>query len=127
MLGQITILAASMLEHAPGMSPCGQRCILLRCFFEDALYLIPIDSLDFIYFDAYAHTGQQDGLLFEQWHPKLITGGLCSGHDYDQDYWPQTVLAVDRFAALMGKTINVIPGVTTNNPQDNHPSWYFYK
>lgn len=109
------------------LSPYGQRCILIRSFFEDALILIPDNSLDFIYFDAYAHTGQQDGRLFTDWYPKLKEGGLCSGHDYDHEHWPQTVVAVDRFAASLGKKIQVIPGAITNNPQDMHPSWYFYK
>lgn len=104
-----------------------QRCALIRSYFSDALALFSNESLDFIYFDAYAHTGQQDGRLFEDWYPKLKKGGLCSGHDYDPVNWPQTVTAVDKFAASLGKTVNIIPGISTNNPQDGYPSWFFYK
>lgn len=109
------------------LSRHGTKSHVMRGYFDQFIKLFPDQYFDFIYFDAYAHTGQQDGLLFEQWYPKLKTGGLCSGHDYDHEHWPQTVAAVDRFAATISKKVEVIPGVATNNPQDMHPSWYFYK
>lgn len=109
------------------LSVHGTRSNILRSYFDDAVSLFSDNSLDFVYFDAYAHTGQQDGRLFEQWYPKIKNGGLCCGHDYDIVHWPQTVNAVDKFAASLGKDIRVIPGVFSSNPQDLHPSWYFYK
>jgi hypothetical protein len=109
------------------LSRHGTRSHVMRGYFDQFIHIFPEQYFDFIYFDAYAHNGQQDGHLFQQWYPKLKKGGLCSGHDYDPEHWPQIVAAVDRFAASLGKAVNIIPGVFTNNPQDIHPSWFFYK
>lgn len=105
----------------------GTRSVVLRSLFEDVLPLFSDEHFDFIYIDAYAHTGQQDGGILADWYPKLKVGGIFAGHDYDAQSWPQTVAAVDGFAASMGKQIRVVPAASTNNPEDRHPSWFFSK
>jgi predicted O-methyltransferase YrrM len=105
----------------------GNRSVIMRMFFEDALIHFPDDFFDFIYVDAYAHTGQQEGKLFTEWYPKLKVGGVFSGHDYDPVAWPQTVAAVDRFVGSIGKQIQVIDGVKTEFNEDIYASWYFIK
>ena len=103
------------------------RSVVMRMFFADALLHFPDSFFDFIYVDAYAHTGQQDGRLLTDWYPKLKPGGLFAGHDYDSAAWPQTVIAVDRFAAAIGRQLAFIPGASTGFAEDIYASWYFYK
>tara|TARA_B100001093_G_C26858931_1_gene1028883 strand:+ start:8146 stop:8670 length:525 start_codon:yes stop_codon:yes gene_type:complete len=103
------------------------RSIVMRSSFSDVLCLFPESYFDFIYIDAYAHTGQEDGTILHEWYPKLKIGGIFSGHDYDNRSWPKTVKAVDSFANSVGKNIEVIPGVDTTKWQDRYPSWYFIK
>ena len=79
------------------LSRFGERSIVLRSSFEDALPGFPDQSLDFVYVDGYAHTGQEGGQTLEDWFPKVIPGGLFGGHDYDAKKWPKTVEAVDAF------------------------------
>ena len=64
-------------------------------------HLFEDESVDFIYLDAYAHTGQENGRLIDLWWRKLNGGGLFAGHDYDPK-WPQTVEAVDDVLPTQG-------------------------
>lgn len=98
----------------------------MRMFFSDALTHFPDEFFDFIYVDAYAHTGQDGGKIFEDWYPKLKPGGIFSGHDYDKEAWPETVAAVDTFAGGLSKNVNFVP-VNTSNRHDLFPSWYIIK
>ena len=105
----------------------GTRSVVMRSYFDEVLHLFPDLYFDFIYIDAYAHTGQENGTLLDKWYPKLKTCGIFAGHDYDPDAWLPTVEAVDKFANSHGKRIVIIPGVRTSNDQDIYPSWYFVK
>jgi predicted O-methyltransferase YrrM len=103
----------------------GERSIIVRAFFEDALVTFCDGIFDFIYIDGYAHTGQDDGRTLEQWWPKLRVGGIFAGHDYSP-HWPKTVHAVDRFLQEKGLT----PGVTDEPSEPNtttFPSWFVLK
>jgi predicted O-methyltransferase YrrM len=104
----------------------GSSSVVMRMFFDDALAHFPDEFFDFVYVDGYAHTGQEDGQLFDDWYPKLKKGGIFSGHDYDNQKYPQTVVAVDRFAATVDKEVIVIPA-SCINVKDMHPGWYFIK
>lgn len=109
------------------LSKYGTRSIVIRSYFDDVLDLFPDEFFGFIYIDAYAHTGQENGLLLHAWYPKLRKGGIFSGHDYDHDAWPETVKAVNEFSKIIGKEVTVVPGINTSNPQDLYPSWYVVK
>jgi len=109
------------------LSKHGNRSVIMRMFFQEALIHFPDNFFDFIYVDAYAHTGQQDGKIFSDWYPKLRSGGVCAGHDYDPIAWPLTVSAVDRFALDHDKTIEIVAGVSTTFAEDIYASWYFIK
>lgn len=102
------------------------RSVVLRMYFDDALELFADASIDFIYLDAYAHTGQEDGDLIEKWWPKLRSDGLFAGHDYDPK-WPRTIQAVDTFCAAKGLEPKILPGARTGIHQDSYASWYVYK
>jgi len=56
------------------------------CFHEmdsnEAAEYIDDDSLDFIFLDAYL-TGEQAKNDLEVWYPKVKTGGIFSGHDWN--------------------------------------------
>jgi len=104
----------------------GTRSVVLRMFFNDAIGLFADESVDFIYVDAYAHTGQENGMLMHCWWEKLKRGGLFAGHDYDAR-WPQTVQAVDEFCATRGIELGVLPGAQTGNHQASYASWYVFK
>jgi hypothetical protein len=95
-------------------------------YFSDAIAHFPDSFFDFIYIDAYAHEGQQGGKLLDDWWPKLKTGGIFSGHDYDPA-WPLTVAAVNAFAKKTGRRVTVFPGVTTHNREDAYASWFIRK
>lgn len=79
----------------------GDRSLVIRLSFEDALPLFPDGYFDFIYIDGYAHTGQEGGKTLREWWPKLCPGGIYGGHDYSPSYAP-TMRAVDGFVAEHG-------------------------
>lgn len=114
-------------RHPPGeqekalalLAKHGKRSAVLRETFERASERFGDASVDFVYVDGYAHTGQGDGQTLLQWWAKLKPGGMMAGHDYHADY-PRTVSAVNRFAALAN-----VPLFLTS--ADKYPSWYVFK
>ena len=70
---------------------------LLNMTFDDALELFPNNSLDFIYFDGYAHTGQNYGDTIIKWSKKIKKNGIMSGDDYDIK-WELNKEIIDNFA-----------------------------
>lgn len=97
----------------------GERSEIIRQTFSDALNLFEDKSLDFIYIDGYAHTGQDSGQTLRDWWPKLKMGGIFSGHDY-HDSWPLNTKAIDEFIQGAGQAIYL----TTD---DRYPSWFTFK
>lgn len=96
---------------------------LLRMTFEEALDLFEDNSLDFLYIDGYAHTGEEGGETIYAWSAKVRCGGCVSGHDYDSRF-PLVVESVDRFVADGGFELHI-----TNEPDCAHsyPSWAVIK
>ncbi len=85
------------------------RAVVLRKSFEEAAKCTDLGRVkfDLIYIDGYAHTGQDSGATLAQWWPKLKSGGIFAGHDYDPA-WPLTIDAVNNFAAKNNLIINTI-------------------
>ncbi len=107
----------------------GQRSIVIRRTFENAVTLFSREMFDVVYVDGYAHTGQDDGRTLAFWWPKVKRGGLFAGHDYSK-FWPLTVKAVDAFVAK--ETGHIQGGLeTTMEPEDKttgiYRSWYVRK
>lgn len=96
---------------------------------QEFAQIIPDESLGFIYIDCYAHTGQDGGEVLRVMWPKLQSGGLFSGDDYDDRKWPKTYFAVDQFAKNVNRSVQVREGftITSQNSMDNNPTWYFFK
>ena len=118
-------------HHSPGQCKAASmslvrlglgRCVPLRMTFNEAAALFAPESLDFVYIDGYAHTGQEDGMTLDQWWPMLKRGGFFAGHDYDQR-WPKTVAAVDRFMLANGLRFYL----TGESEPDQYPSWWTIK
>jgi len=105
------------------------RSVVMRMDFDTAFKHFTDDGtvFDFIYIDAYAHTGQQDGFLLYKWYLLLKSGGIIAGHDYNERYQP-TIDAVDEFCESIPIKPIIIPGLCgTESVQDNYESWYFIK
>ncbi|MDH3265260.1 MAG: class I SAM-dependent methyltransferase, partial [Paracoccaceae bacterium] len=99
---------------------------LLRMTFEEAYDLFDDESLDFIYIDGYAHSGQEGGETIWHWARKVKVGGLIAGDDYHPD-WPLVVEAVDRFAAETGFELCVTTETEPGVDYAEHPSWAMVK
>lgn len=108
------------LNHAKNLLNQHQnRNTIIQQKFSDAIYLFEDNFFDFIYIDGYAHTGQDDGKTLYDWWPKLKSGGIFSGHDYDIA-WPKTIEQVDSFASAHSLSLNIIQDKPYN-------SWYIIK
>ncbi|NGM46495.1 class I SAM-dependent methyltransferase [Rhodobacter sp. SGA-6-6] len=99
---------------------------LLRMTFAEAWDLFPDESLDFIYIDGYAHTGQEGGETIWQWARKVRVGGLIAGDDYHPD-WPMVMEAVEAFAAQTGFDLCCTTEVEDSVNYAGHPSWAMVK
>lgn len=80
---------------------------LLRMSFDEALDLFDDSSLDFVYVDGYAHTGEEGGDTIYKWFRKVKVGGVLAGDDYHREKWPLVVEAVDEFARDAGAEVYV--------------------
>jgi hypothetical protein len=109
------------LRHVGLMAPYK----LLRMTFAEAWDLFEDGSLDFVYIDGYAHSGQEGGETIWMWARKVRLGGLIAGDDYHAD-WPLVVEAVDLFTAETGFALNVTTVVETAD-YAGHPSWAMVK
>lgn len=99
---------------------------LLRMKFAEALELFDDESIDFVYIDGYAHTGEDGGRTIFDWLPKVKIGGLLAGHDYHPD-WPLVVEAVDALCAATGFELLVTEVTPDGGPYDSYPSWAVVK
>lgn len=98
---------------------------LLRMSFDEALALFDDGYFDFIYFDGYAHTGEDGGKTFVDWFRKVKVGGVIAGDDYHDD-WPLVKWAVNTFAKALDAELSVT-GLTETTNLSRYPSWFFTK
>jgi SAM-dependent methyltransferase len=98
---------------------------LLRMSFDDAIELFEDTFFDFIYFDGYAHTGEEGGKTFSDWYRKLKVGGVFAGDDYHDD-WPLVKWAVNDIVSKLDCELN-ITGKVENTHLNRYPSWFFTK
>lgn len=99
---------------------------LLRMTFDEALDLFEDASLDFIYADGYAHTGEDGGRTLVDWYAKLKPGGIFAGDDYDPVKWPLVVWAVNHLADQIGATLSVTDTVAEAS-YNRYRSWCLTK
>lgn len=99
---------------------------LIRMRFEEAEGLFADESLDFVYVDGYAHTGEDQGRTIYAWLPKVKVGGVLAGHDYHPD-WPAVVGAVNALCYQTGFPLYVTELSREPSAQDFYPSWAVIK
>ena len=102
------------------LRPYGERSVVIRSPFEDSLCLFRDESVDFIYIDVYAHTGQDGGKTIYDWWSKVKPGGFFGGHDYSKEHFPLTYKFVNEFIHQYKLTLFV-----TNDQGFN--SWFVFK
>lgn len=107
------------------LHPYRDRNMVLRMRFDEALPLFNDASLDFLYIDGYAHDGELDGQTFRDWFPKLKSGGIIAGDDYDPA-WPRVVSAVNRFCEEAGLDLHVIQ-CREEAWNSMYPTWFAMK
>lgn len=99
---------------------------LLRMTFDEAYDLFEDESLDFIYIDGYAHSGQEGGDTIWKWSRKVRVGGVVAGDDY-HPHWPLVTRSVDRFAADTGFELHHTTIVEPEVDYADFPSWALVK
>jgi len=109
-------------EAIRALHPYRTRNTCLRMRFDEALDLFNDESLDFIYVDGYAHTGEENGRTYSEWYPKLRPGGIISGDDYHAD-WPLVVKAVDDFIDTEKLVLHVIQ-CSEGTWNSRYPTWF---
>lgn len=96
---------------------------ILRMTSEAAAPLVPDGSLDFVYIDG-NHAEAFVALDARLWYPKVRSGGVFSGHDYElkpKHKHVEVKQAIDKFAESQGiDTITVLM-------KHKAPSWYWIK
>lgn len=113
---------AQLAKARERLARFGDRAEIVRADFATAAAEMADGSLDFVYVDGYAHTGNDEGRNFELFWPKLRRGGLMGGHDYFGDF-PRNVEAVDRFVARHAAEVDGF-FVTRD---DVFRSWFMWK
>ena len=71
------------------------RYRLLAMDTDDASYLVPDASLDFVFIDA-NHSEERTYADIKHWNRKVKPGGWFGGDAYNPKWYPQTVKAVHR-------------------------------
>ncbi|SVC88188.1 uncharacterized protein METZ01_LOCUS341042 [marine metagenome] len=80
---------------------------LLRMTFDDAVELFDDLSLNFVYVDGYAHSGENGGKTIFDWYKKVKVGGILAGDDYHAD-WPLVIEAVDQLIQQTGYNLQYL-------------------
>lgn len=62
----------------------GERAVVLRGLTTDMAELVPDGSLGLLYLDA-GHDYKSVLTDLQTWFPKLCNGGICAGHDYENN------------------------------------------
>ena len=96
---------------------------LLRSFSHRVLPFIP-EGVDFVYIDG-LHDYESVKEDIHDWFPKLHSGGILCGHDYNETN-PGTIQAVNEFAEETGLKFE-ITGTSPEKGDADAPSWLFIK
>lgn len=95
---------------------------LIKGGFDQFCGLFEDEYFDFIYFDGFAHTGQEAGKTIKNYLPKLKKGGILAGDDY-ADRWPLTKWLVLELSKQLNAKL-YITQKTGTLAYSEHPSWF---
>lgn len=99
---------------------------LIKMTFDEALLVFKDESVDFVYVDGYAHTGEDDGRHFDTWWEKLAIGGILAGDDYS-DAWPRVIKSVNAFIERRGLYMHLINCIELDSTWSRSPTWFAVK
>lgn len=99
---------------------------LLRMSFNEAYDLFEDESLNFIYVDGYAYSGEEGGETIFKWARKVVQGGVIAGDDYHEDF-PLVVEAVNAFVEEYGFELVVTTRVEPDTRYSSYPTWAVVK
>jgi len=80
---------------------------VLRGWSVEMAKKVPDESVDFIHIDS-THHYEWVMKDLEAWYPKLVHGGIMSGHDYLSPSFPTVKPAVDEFAEARGVSVHAV-------------------
>ena len=99
---------------------------LLRMTFDEAYDLFEDESLDFVYVDGFAHSGQEGGDTIYKWAKKVRVGGVIAGDDFHDD-WPLVQKSVLQFQQDSGFELCVTTETEPEVHYSDYPSWAMVK
>ena len=92
-----------------------KKCVKLKEFSKQAAKKFLDNSIDMVYIDG-NHDYEYVKSDIDLWYPKIINGGVLSGHDYSSNH-PGTKLAIDEFMSKQKLNFYTFPD----------SSWYVIK
>jgi len=111
--------AADFAKAKDRLSSFHDRYVMLRGMSSEVAPLIVEDSLDMVYIDA-NHNRKYVKEDLELWIPKVRTGGIVAGHDFNGDWEDEVRPVVEAKAEKLGvRDLYFILG--------DAASWYFLK
>lgn len=110
-------------ETSRRLARFGKRSCVLRMASADACLKFKEQQLDFVYIDAQHHyeAVKQDISI---WYPKVVKGGIVSGHDYVQGDLKEGAFGVKRAVDEFVKLHKLRLHITSDPP---FPSWFVFK
>jgi len=98
--------------------------LLLRLTFNKAIRLFADASLDFLYIDGYAHERVPKHLdILSAWYPKVKSGGVFAGDDYDTEKWENNAYAIRKFLEEKDYDTLYLTDITEGNTFCGCRSW----
>ena len=101
------------------LAPYKERVDIIKMSSQEALSVVPDDSLDFVYIDA-MHDFDNVIMDLIGWNKKVKRGGIISGHDYYNFYNGGVITAVDAYV----KAHNIQEWCVT---KEHLPSFFWIK
>ena len=86
------------------LSYYNNRFELIRDYSANSANLFYDNSLDFVYIDG-NHSYEYVNKDLTLWWPKIKSGGMLCGHDYNHSCIPQVTQCVDNFFKQLGKPV----------------------
>ena len=105
------------------LSPFGTRSNVIRDLSVDAATRFKDGQLDFVYLDA-AHDYQSVCDDLRAWHPKIRTGGILCGHDFEEGNLNGTVFGVKPAVLEFASRRNL--NVVLSRREPTHKSWFLF-
>jgi len=99
-----------------GLMHFGKRVVIIRKTSKRAARSVP-EGIDFVFIDG-NHTELFVAQDIRIWDPKVRSGGIVSGHDYNSRYHSGVTVAVNKYAAKHGREVQ-------NDPRDG--VWWWIK